>query len=234
MRSYTLKQIRDLTLERGDYVGDPLFSTAELNSYISASYAELTDLLVEAYGNDYYLKQDLTLVTVPGEEFIDLPNDFYKLKGLDYKYGPGNDTYYAIKPYNFQHRNYYSNNNFAYFGFNDNTGSPVFRLFGNNKLQLLPIPTSVVNLRLTYTPNAIKLTADTDVIDGVNGWEEYIILDVITKMYVKDKLPIDELVAQKALIMTRIEKLSENRDEGDDAGVADVYNWDSEYGDGWF
>jgi hypothetical protein len=59
----TLLQIRDLCKQESDMVNSSFLSDAEWNSYINQSYYELYDLLVQKYGNDYFVQTPYTFIT---------------------------------------------------------------------------------------------------------------------------------------------------------------------------
>ena len=77
-----LEQLRVACRQRADMVNSTFITDAELNSYINASYFELYDLLVQKYGNDYYV-QEYYFNLVGNQSRYDLPEDFFKLLGVD-------------------------------------------------------------------------------------------------------------------------------------------------------
>ena len=70
----------------------------------------------------------------------------------------------------------------------------------------------------------------TSLVDGVNGWEEYITIDAAIKAMQKEESDCSILGAQKAAIIRRIEAEAENRDAGSPPVVADVRG---RYGNGY-
>ena len=86
-RTVTLLEMRDEAKQRADMVNSNFVTDAEWTTYINASAAWLYDLLVSAYGSDYFVsEQDLT--TVANTDFylfsaFDTPvTDFYKMVGV--------------------------------------------------------------------------------------------------------------------------------------------------------
>jgi len=59
-------------------------------------------------------------------------------------------------------------------------------------------------------------------IDGVNGWEEYIVVDAAIKCLQKEESDCSVLLAQKAAIVARIESEASNRDAGMPSTVSDT------------
>lgn len=89
------------------------------------------------------------------------------------------------------------------------TGDAIsYRLSGNN-IEFYPVPTSGTYKGI-YVPKPSTLDDDADTLDGVNGWEEYIVCDVAAKLKRKeDSDPTVELL-ERDRILKRI--LDEARD----------------------
>lgn len=58
--------------------------------------------------------------------------------------------------------------------------------------------------------------------NGVNGWEEYIVIDAAIKCLIKEESDISALELQKAQMLKRIEAMASNRDSGRPDRIADV------------
>ena len=65
-----------------------------------------------------------------------------------------------------------------------------------------------------------------NVLDGVNGWEEYVVIDVAMKMMAKEESDTSVLERRKAAIIRRLEAEAANRDMGMPAHVVDVPDYD--------
>lgn len=87
------------------------------------------------------------------------------------------------------------------------------------------------------SPSAIlSFWKDSTLIDGIAGWEEYIVIDSAIKAYVKQETDYTGLAAQKAEMKHRIESMSEGRDAGQAHHVSDamsVNSWGTGYDGGW-
>ena len=98
-------------MENNNFVQD-----SELVDYINAGIAELHDILVQEYGEDYYVsskefnttssKDTYPINDSTSTENINI-SDFYKLRGIDAKIN-GND-WFTIAPFNFNERNLFQN-----------------------------------------------------------------------------------------------------------------------------
>lgn len=321
----TLESMRLQSQERADQLNSTFLSTSEWNRNIMGSYKELYDLLIAAYGTDYYVNTPVTFQTNNTSQLYPLPDGtttfyngitgavttppaFYKLLGIDLILGPGNPQNNAgsavtIRPFNFAERNRYAVPNFqSFYG----VTNLRYRLNGNN-LWLTPIPASGQSIQIWYIPrpsdiqpevicgvtsgNTLVTCTDTSnlsngmyiqapgslsmfaagttigtiiantsfvvsvapaasgattlarcwsestTIDGVSGWEEYIIIDAAMKAMGKEESDVSLLAQQKLAMIKRLQDMANNRDAGNPATVADTqssdYHWNSGTGNGW-
>ena len=214
----TLEDIRTQLRNRIDRKNSNFFTNTELNIYISDSYKELYDILIQKFGDDYYVAAPYAFTTT-SSEFYDLPADFYKLVGVDASYNGGaGNGWVTLRQFMFQERNSYTLPNYqAFYGITNLR----YRLY-DNKLWFTPIPVAGQLLRLFYFPRPADLTDDADTVDGISGWEEYIICDAAIKCMVKEESDPQAFAAQKQAMLTRIESAAENRNAGQPQTVSDV------------
>ena len=59
----TLLNLRTAVRQRSDMVNDQFISDSELTSYINQSYFELYDILVQKYGDNYYVASPYSIAT---------------------------------------------------------------------------------------------------------------------------------------------------------------------------
>ena len=213
----TVQSIMDAARYRADMVGSPFVTDAELLTYVTASQQELYDLLVTTYGEDYYATTASTITTDGLTDLYSLPTDFYKLLGASLLVSSGTPAQYVtLKPFAFQERD-----TLGYPGVMLRGGGLRYRL-KQDKLWLRPFPASGQTIQLWYVPRLTIPTAVTDTVDGVNGWEEYIITDCAIKMLQKEESDCSLLMAQKAALVARINAAAANRDAGMPTHVVDV------------
>lgn len=239
----TLLQLRNQIRERCDMVTSAFITDTELNSYINKSYFELYDLLVQKYGDNYYVAVPLQISTDGVSNQFRLPDGvlytaapaFYKFLGLDLFLSPNNaDSAVSIPQFNFADRNRYAVPNFqSFYG----VTNLRYRLNDDN-LWLIPTPQAGQTLQLWYVPRLEPLVADGDTADGISGWNEYIIADCCIKCLAKEESDTSVFVNQKAALIQRIENAAENRDAGNPATIADTQSANLGYptsgsGDGW-
>ena len=211
-------------MERSNFITEP-----ELGIYINASCQELYDKLIEAYDDEYYAKEG-SITTDGVETEYSLPNDFYKLLGVDYRVN-GADSL-SVRKFQFQKRNYYKNR-----GIFTLNGNEVVRYrLRANKIMFTPLPRGQKIFDIHYIPTFTKLSSASDSFDGVNGWEEYIVLDAAMKMLAKEETDFSQLSVMLAKIDARIKNMRNNRDANESAKVIDTRRINGNYyGDdnGW-
>lgn len=213
----TLLAIRTTVRQRCDMVNSQFITDAEFNGYINASYYELYDLLVQKYGDNYFVASPFAITTDGVATQYALPADFYKLLGVDLKLTASPASFVTLQPFNFKERNRFGAPNVqTVYG----TTNLRYRLNGNS-LWLQPLPSGGQSLQVWYVPRLVALVADADTVDGVSGWEEYIVADVCIKAMVKEESDPSGFAAQKAALAQRIEAAAENRDAGSPATVVD-------------
>lgn len=197
---------------------DFFVSEPELISYINQSYFELYDLLVAAYGNNYNVADPYQFTTNGTDEQFELPDDFYKLLGVDLSLSGGTPgSWLTVKSFEFADRNRYSVPNFqAFYG----VTNLRYRLNGGN-IWLTPTPASGQVVQLWYVPRMETLDALADTADGISGWTEYIICDAAIKCLQKEESDVSVLLAQKSALVQRIQSMAENRDAGPPPKVID-------------
>ena len=215
----TLSELKQRARERADQVNSTFVQDSELTSYINISAKQLYDLLVAAYGEDYYIKDAATPYTITADgtnDTFSLPTDFYKMVGLDEDAGGGQR--YTLKPFMFQERNQYKQ---PYFALAPYTSSYKYKVFGDS-IKFIPKPSANKNFYLWYIPVMTELVNGTDELDGINGWEEFIVLDVAIKMMIKEESDPSALIIERRLIKDNLEAMAQNRDSGMSMRVQDV------------
>lgn len=249
----TLGQIRLLAQQKADRVNSQFVTTAEWNTYINQSYFELYDIIVQKYGNEYYVAPPTQFPT-SGSQFYPLPNGqntftnattgmpyvapaIYKLLGVDLGLTGNTSAFITLKKFEFISRNRY-----VYPQLTTNllgVAGMRYRLVGNN-LEFIPQPAAGQIIQLWYVPRLTTLLQDTDIADGVSGWIEYVAVDAAIKALQKEESDVTVLAAQKMMLIDRIEAAAENRDAGEPETISDtrrytdLYGYGSPQGDGSF
>lgn len=214
----TLGSIRLQAQQRSDMVGSSFITDSEWNSYINASYYELYDILTQKFGNDYFVATPYTYTTQTNQQLYPLPIDFYKLLGVEIALNTGNpSSWVTLKKFEFIDRNKWSYPNiYTFYGITNLR----YRVNGNN-LMIVPVNQAGQTIRIWYNPRLTALVNDGDIVDGVSGWEEYIIVDAARKAFIKQESDTADFNMEKAGLLKRIEEAGENRDVGEAAHVSD-------------
>lgn len=229
----TLLQLRDAVRQRSDMVNSTFVSDAELNSYINQSAFEFYDLLITVYEN-YFMAPPIQFQTDGSMQFA-LPDGvlysaapkFYKLMGVDLGLAQNNNAWLTLKRFDFIERNKYiypqlTSNYLGVFNLR-------YEVVGGN-LMFIPTPSAGQYIRVWYIPVFQTLTSDSDTLDGISGWTEYVICDGSIKCGQKEETDVSVLMAQKQALLKRIEEAASNRDIALPARVSDTRG---SYGFGW-
>jgi hypothetical protein len=197
-------------MEDNDFVTD-----AEANNYINFAIAELHDLLIESYGSDYFL-ESITGTTTNGTSDYALPSNFYKLRGIDVKLNASD--WINVNKFNFNERNRYED-----FGAWTLLGisNIRYRIMGSN-VKFTPAPDGSTEYRLWYIPVATKLTTDTDVLDDINQYSDFVIISAAMKMLNKEESDVSVLMSERNRLIRKIEESSQNRDVSEPEAISDV------------
>ena len=225
MYQVTVRTIRTRARQKANLEGASQFITdPEWVDMISVSYAEFYDLVREtSFGGQYYRKAyALPGGTAANVSLYALPLDFVDLISVDLFLMTTGTQAINVWPYQEEERNRYR---WLPYG---NVGVAPFKyqLQGPN-ISFIPTPQGSTPVTLNYVPIAATLTSDDDAIDSINGWEEWIVLDVAIKALVKDGQMdmIGALEQQKANQAARIASMAPRRDQYANETVHDVVSY---------
>lgn len=224
----TLGQIRFLAQCGADMVNSNFITVPEWNMYINQSYFGLYDILTNKFAESYYFSTTPYSFTTTGNtQFYNLPADFYKLYGVDLGLNGSSDAWVTLKKFNFISRNryIYPNLTSTFLG----VVNLRYRILGN-QVEFIPTPAAGQIIRYWYAPKMTSLLQDNDVVHGVSGWTQFIIVDATIKALMKQESPIEAQMAEKAQIMERIEWAAENRDGGEPDTISDTRKFTGLYG----
>lgn len=217
----TLAELRLAAQQRADMVNSTFVTNSEWTTYINGALFELYGLIMETYGDDYFVASTpWTITTVANTEFYALASDHLKLLGVDLTVTAGPPPIYVtLKRFNFAERNQYSAPTFQLQLGRTNLR---YRQSGNN-LWLRPFPAAGLSILVRYVPRMVPLVADADTSDGYNGWLEYVIVLAAMKALAKEETAAPALDLQYQMLRQRITTESHNRDPSAPATVSDVY-----------
>ena len=204
----TLLDLRNACKDRADMQNSNFITDDEWNRYINSAAKELYEILI-LKGLQYTTTTD-TISLNGTDDTYDLPSNFFKLVGVDHNI---NNETYPMEEYTFQNRNLYNQQNTQRY--------LRYRLVGEDMIRFNPKP-NAQEITIWYDPVLATLSDDTDTLNGVNGWEEYVIVRSALWAKVKEESETGDLKQDIAFLRDRIETAAENRDLGPAGQVTDV------------
>jgi len=153
--------------EASDFENNPSVSTEVWNQFLSQSYKRLYDMLVAAYGNDYYIANPYQF-TLTSAQSYPLPDGsssfrtvngnvapkFYKATGVDLQYSSAPGGWVTLKNFQWIERNKYLNPNIT---INWNGYSNLRYTIQADSLYIVPLPQQGQLLQLWYVPAPTNL-----------------------------------------------------------------------------
>ncbi len=302
----SLGSLRQQCKEISDNENNGAITDEAWNSFISNSYKKLYDMLVAAYGNDYYLAETYEFQTNSNQGYT-LPNGtdtylntagdpaekFYKMLGVDLQYSASPSGWVSLRRFEMIDRNRYGFQN-VQGNWSGNTNLR-YRVQGN-QIYFAPLPSTGQTVRLFYVPaptslqyrltsaytvgstsvgvsnttgintamnvtgtgipagttvsggittygfelsaNAtatrntglLSIWSDATEIDGIAGWEQFVIYDAALKAQGKQENDTSWIAVEREIMKQEIESMAEARDAGQAFHVSDVLGLS---GNGW-
>jgi len=218
LRSQLLSDVR----QHADRVGDNAVTDAELNRWIDQSAKALHDEIIDASGALYQMTTWNSALTPGTSNYQITVANFYQLKAIRTLIG---GVKRELQPYSMQDADYLNVPGDAF-------GPRVYRLYGTQQsgatdsgpwIDLFPTPTASGTFSIDYIPSYSPNPSGSDPsFDGINGWEDYVVWDVVAQ--IKDKLEEDPSYALRQLArqQERIKRLRAKRDAANPGRVRDV------------
>lgn len=210
--------LREITnMENSQFVTD-----VELTSYLNNSLSLLDAYLISKF-DDYKINSILTTI-VPNTNYLTLPLDFVKFRGLDIFYNNTSpDGYITIHEHSFQKRNDYQYpGTFVTIGPN----AISYRLQGQQIVLLPALLAGQYQYRLWYTPDFIPLVNPTDTLQTYmdsQNWYQYAVYDFAIQVLAKQDLDTGVFMSRAFELKNHIIKLSApNRNAGEPKSVQDT------------
>jgi hypothetical protein len=148
---------------------DRFVQTAEVNDLINTAYKELYGQLIR---HGMQRSETVYTVTATGAATYALPADFWALLGVHLVDTAGRR--FPLERHDHRHR---PDRSF-------NSDAISYRVV-NTTLELSPVPLTG-SYEVLYVPLPGELTDDADLVDGVLGWEEYVVLWVAARLLKKE------------------------------------------------
>lgn len=197
-RLVTLSTLQARVLRRahlGTASNGKLAPTAELTDEINEGIALLYGKIIGLQDQPYYL-QSVTFSTSTGKDTYgigagqDVPiTDFYKARGVDITYGQ--QIVQSARPFMWHERNRYKyTSGWLYtqpVAYQFTGKSNLQSSAGNDSIKFIPLPSGSFQITLWYFPTAPTLVVGTDNFDGINGYEEIVVLSAAIKLLQKQE-----------------------------------------------
>lgn len=184
----TLAQLRTRVRQRSDneFSGSNFITDDEITQLLNTSYQELYGLLERS---GLHLAEELLTITADGSASYDLPADYYATL--------------AVFRVDGNYRTYLPRHSLRVRPSTAITGAASsYRVVGST-LVFLPTPTDGT-YEVIYIPVPGELSADEDTVDGVLGWEEYLVIDCAIKILEKEESDVTALRQDRERIQQRI------------------------------
>lgn len=205
---------------------DQFVSDSQIETVIDASYAEFYDLLISPAGWSYFTTPDAG-VTVSGTQAYALPDDFYKMSGVDVVLGGGITMTAQALP--FVERNRFNVLPWATYPY----GPPARYIVIGAEVWFYPLPNGVTNFTLWYIPKATRNAGSPSATyDFVSGWQEFVVFDAVCKLLSKEQNDLSYPMARRAELKQRIIEASADRDVGTPPRVSRARFANFQYGIG--
>lgn len=137
-----LYDIRQNVRRRADMENSTFCTDSEVDDYINHAWHELYDILIQKYEEDYFLKSSNISLAASTDSY-DLPDDFYKVRGIDFQLNTNDWT--PLQRYRFTQRTRAPETLKFVYNFK-------YRIQGE-KIFFTPIPSSSDTVRVWYIPN---------------------------------------------------------------------------------
>jgi len=197
-------------MENSTFISDD-----ELDRYISGSYATLFSKLVDANPDMY--TREATITGVSDTSDYDVPDDFYGTYAIEQNLG---SSYYPLSRIDPIEGYLYESGtagNACVYHFVSTSSSDQ----ADFKVRLLPTPNTGETYRHKYIYAPTDLSADDDIVDGVAGWEEWIVLDAAIKCLAKEESSTAILERQLERLDVQIDQMRAHRVAGQVTAVID-------------
>jgi len=157
----------------------------ELETWIQEAAAELWEIIVQHFGDDYFFKEDAG-ATASGVRYVALPTDHYKTIAVWWKPSGATtslllDTFPADEEFDREATPYWSS-----------TMVPRYRERESN-LYFEPTPDAVYRPVIQYVPTMPVIDSTTNPFPGVMGWDEWIVTKCARWALEKDQVDATHL-----------------------------------------
>ena len=208
--SQSITTLGVLAVARADMTNAPTFDfNAEIKPWVRQSCAQLYESLVSRWLDYYVVARPLSLLA--NQQSYSLPEDFRAMQEV-YLLQNGGATRVQLRVMES--------------ALDTGRGGMSYKIMRSQLYLGMDVDADYPNaIEFYYTPQWQGPLTDYSTIDSVlpNGWEEWVVLDVMQKMFSKMRLPIDQVMTAKGEQAARFEAAASIRD-GEAPMMVDVHN----------
>ena len=190
-------------------------SDKEIIYWLNVGVQEIYDILTRQVTDYAVTIKEYT--TVQGQESYLLPDDYYRLRGVDVQISP--NVWRNVRRFTFTERNIYRPFNFTYvYGITN----IMFRIIAS-KIYFIPTPTFPFNaFRIWYVPSVQKIQSVSDTIDDWGGgFEQYAVCYATIQAKMKSESDYSGNAQELLMLKDRILEMSDDRDFSEPDRIAD-------------
>lgn len=201
--------------------------TSELMRYANLAYRDVYAQIILSKEQYFTITTNMNIVS--GQDRYDLPEDLYKLDGVDLSLD-GGQRFLTMRPVMFAERNKFRSS----LAMLDYTFTALYRyLIVGNKLIFIPMPTQNMTIQLWYTPQPVLITDLEDTVNLLAGCDEYMSLYIGAMMLAKEETDNSSLNSKRLEVLDQLKNSLKDRDQGSPSYVVDegtlnygaVYPW---------
>lgn len=209
---------------RADMLNANFVASGEWMAWANSAYSDLYDKISQADPERYL--NEVTVTVTSGSHT--LPADFYKLLRVDQLYAGASvpTQFWTLRKFNLTEED-----SFQGPGWTVAQGPATRYRLRDGAIVFVPQPTGTQSIRLLYLPAITPMQSPLDTIDGVDGWEEKIVLDMAIAALLKENATdVTPLLAERAKWEQKITALSAERDVSFPESTIDVYRTPGPWG----
>lgn len=216
MRTRTLLELRTGARQLADCVNDANIPDAMATDWVNDEIADLWEEVFAADPDRFVAM--VTIATTSGTRAYDVPDDFMSIRRIDWLNG---GTRIPIEPAPLLEMDTSTDVG------GTSPGRVVYRVMGGGldgstaQLYLFPDP-GTSTYEMWYVTAPALLSGDTDVYDGVAGWERFVMYGVASKMLERQERDSTPFRMEKERARKSIQTMARRRDSGRAKRITDV------------
>ena len=226
-------------------VDDGFITDTEIMRYLDSAYKWLYNMLASKELGQY---EKIQSITADGSIAYALTSDYYAVMGVEYQISSTNRV--SLPRIQLNERNLFNDS--------DTGHARAWRIYGNltaapseadgwdggdmpdevpsgDVIQFYPRGASGDVYRVFYIPVASTLDGSTDTVNGVNGFEELLVIEASIRCFMKEESSTVDLERERKYKLDEIDSMAENRQQESPNRVVDheLSSYSSDDADWW-